>query len=110
MRVRRTTTTTVALAILAILALMAPPAFADDLSESKGFRKGVTVAGIRQHQAAFQAHSDANGGNRVGGSPGYAASRDYVVAKMQAAGYDVSTHAFEFLFNADRTPASTTRR
>ena len=102
MRARRTTT--VALAMLAIVAVTASPAFADDLSESKGFRKAVTLAGIREHQAAFQAHSNANGGNRVGGSPGYNASRDYVIAKMQAAGYVVTTHAFEFLFNADRTP------
>jgi Zn-dependent M28 family amino/carboxypeptidase len=102
MRIRRTTT--LAVGMLAILAVTAPPALADDLSESKGFRKAVTLAGVREHQAAFQTHSDDNGGNRVGGSAGYADSRDYVIDRMEAAGYDVSTHAFEFLFNADATP------
>ena len=104
MRSRRMAALSIVSTIVALLAALAPPAFADDISESKGFRKAVTLAGIREHQAAFQAHSNANGGNRVGGSPGYNASRDYVIAKMQAAGYVVTTHAFEFLFNADRTP------
>jgi hypothetical protein len=71
---------------------------------SKKLRKEVTVEGIRAHQQAFQNHSDLNGGNRVAGSPGFVASVDYVKAMAEAAGYDVSTNEFEFLFNADRTP------
>ncbi len=78
---------------------------ASDISSTRGFRKAVTLAGIREHQAAFQAHSDNNGGNRVAGGPGYEASANYVTARMQAAGYTVSSQYFEFLFNADRTPA-----
>ena len=91
-------------AITLLAAVAAPPVGADDISESKGFRKGVTLSGIREHQAAFQSFSDANGGNRAGGSPGYNASRDYVVQRMEAAGYDVSTQAFQFVYNADNTP------
>lgn len=75
-----------------------------DVASTKGFRKAVTLAGIREHQAAFQSFSDANGGNRVAGGPGYEASAEYVVAKMQAAGYSVSSQEFAFRFNADRTP------
>ena len=75
-----------------------------EIQQTKGFRNAVTVAGIREHQAAFQAHSDANGGNRVAGSAAYAASRDYVIQRMEAAGYEVSTHSFDFLYNADATP------
>jgi Zn-dependent M28 family amino/carboxypeptidase len=93
-----------ALALLASIALVGSQVSAADLSESKGFRKGVTLAGIREHQAALQSFSDANGGNRVAGSPGFVASRDYVVERMEAAGYDVTIQPFEFLFNADRTP------
>jgi Zn-dependent M28 family amino/carboxypeptidase len=104
MRSRRTAALSIVVTIVALLAALAPPAFASDITESKGFRKAVTVGGIREHQAAFQAHSDANGGNRVAGSAGYAASRDYVKAKMEAAGYQVTTHAFQFLYNADATP------
>ena len=91
-------------AALVAVALVAGSAAADDLSESKGFRKAVTLAGIREHQAALQSFSNANGGNRVAGSPGFVASRDYVVNKMTAAGYNVTTQAFQFLFNADATP------
>lgn len=99
----------IVLAITAILVatIVGPAAAANPTSEieqTKGFRRAVTVAGIREHQAAFQAHSDANGGNRVGGSPAYAASRDYVIARMTAAGYNVSIHEFQFLYNADATP------
>lgn len=56
----------------------------------------VTLAGVREHQAAFQAIADANGGTRVSGSPGYDQSVSYVVGKLTAAGYNVSTQAFQF--------------
>lgn len=46
----------------------------------------VTLAGVREHQAAFQAIADANGGNRFSGLPGYDASVDYVVERLEAAG------------------------
>ena len=82
----------------------APSAQADDVNESRGFRKALTLEGVRAHQAAFQDHSDLNGGNRVGGSPGFEASASYVKAKAQAAGYTVSDHFFDFVYNADRTP------
>ncbi|HAV76259.1 MAG TPA: aminopeptidase [Anaerolineae bacterium] len=60
----------------------------------------VTVEGVREHQAAFQAIADANGGVRAAGTPGYDASLDYVVAKMTAAGYNVSVNAFPFVYVA----------
>ena len=46
---------------------------------------------VRAHQAALQAIADANGGNRFSGRPGYDRSVDYVVGKLQAAGYNVTT-------------------
>jgi Zn-dependent M28 family amino/carboxypeptidase len=97
----------VAIAAILLMTSVAPVAAASPTSEiqqTQGFRKAVTAAGIREHQAAFQAMSDANGGNRAAGSPAYAASRDYVMARMAAAGYTVSTHSFQFAYNADRTP------
>ena len=105
MRPRRRTLIPLALALLASTALVGSQvSAAADLQVSKGFRKAVTLAGVREHQAAFQAIADANGGNRVGGSIAYDKSVEYVIERMEAAGYDVSTHAFEFLFNADATP------
>jgi Zn-dependent M28 family amino/carboxypeptidase len=104
MRHRRRSMFPLALAILASLTLVAPSVSAADNSESKGFRKGVTLAGIREHQAALQSFADDHGGSRVAGSAGFNASRDYVIVRAEAAGYEVTTQDFEFLFNADRTP------
>jgi hypothetical protein len=41
----------------------------------------VTLDGVREHQAAFQAIADANGDTRVSGRPGYDASVEYVADK-----------------------------
>ena len=60
----------------------------------------VTLEGVRSHQAAFQAIADANGGTRAAGTPGYDQSVNYVVGKLTAAGYDVSLHAFPFVYVA----------
>ena len=57
----------------------------------------VTVEGVREHQAAFQAIADANGGTRAAGTPGYDASVEYVAEKMEAAGYNVTLNAFPFV-------------
>lgn len=56
----------------------------------------VTLEGVREHQAAFQAIADANGGIRTSGTPGYDASADYVANKMAAAGYVVTVQPFDF--------------
>jgi Zn-dependent M28 family amino/carboxypeptidase len=58
----------------------------------------VDVAGVRQHQAALQAIADANGGTRAAGMPGYDASVEYVVDKLEAAGYNVTLDPFDFTF------------
>jgi Zn-dependent M28 family amino/carboxypeptidase len=60
----------------------------------------VTLERVREHQAAFQAIADANGGTRAAGTPGYDASVDYVVEQATAAGYQVSLHTFDFVFQA----------
>jgi Zn-dependent M28 family amino/carboxypeptidase len=57
----------------------------------------VTLQGVREHQAAFQAIADANGGNRFSGLPGYDASVDYVVERLEAAGYDPEVQPFDYL-------------
>jgi Zn-dependent M28 family amino/carboxypeptidase len=57
----------------------------------------IRVDQVRAHQAAFQAIADANGGNRFSGLPGYDASVDYVVEKLEAAGYDPVVQEFSYL-------------
>ncbi len=53
---------------------------------------------VRAHQAALQAIADANGGNRAAGLPGYTGSVEYVVEKLEAAGWDVTLDEFEYEF------------
>ncbi len=84
-------------AILLVGLLPATSASADPISQSKGFRKAVTVGGIREHQAALQAIADANGGNRAAATTGYDASVEYVVEKAEAAGLDVSLDPFTYV-------------
>ena len=49
----------------------------------------VTVDGVLEHEQAFQAIADANGGNRAAGTTGYTESVDYVVETLKAAGWNV---------------------
>lgn len=58
----------------------------------------VTLEGVREHQAAFQAIANANGGTRAAGTPGYDASVQYVVNRMTAAGYNVTLSGFPFVY------------
>ena len=60
----------------------------------------VTLEGVREHQAAFQAIANANGGTRAAGTPGYDASVEYVVERMTAAGYNVTLDEFPFTYIA----------
>jgi hypothetical protein len=102
LRPRRLTTLILVILVMAIAPLAV---YAAEPENTKGFRKAVTLAGVRAHQAAFQSFADAHGGNRVsGGAGGYDASAQYVYDMMAAAGYNVSFQEFEFLFNADKTP------
>ena len=58
----------------------------------------VTVDGVREHQAAFQAIADASDGTRASGTPGYDGSVDYVAGVLEAAGYDVELNGFPFTY------------
>ena len=66
---------------LAALFVIAPVGAAapDPNTVSMKLRKDVTVQGITQHLQALQNIATANGGTRASGTPGFAASRDYVV-------------------------------
>jgi hypothetical protein len=86
------------------LTLVVPTALADDISETQGFRKAVTVAGIRRHQQAFQTIADASGGNRLASTAGHDLSARYVYNRAATAGYNVSFQEFEFELVSDRTP------
>ncbi|HEX6024296.1 MAG TPA: M28 family metallopeptidase [Solirubrobacter sp.] len=57
----------------------------------------VRVEGVREHQAAFQRIANLNGGNRFSGFAGFNASVDYVVARLEKAGYDPEVQEFDYL-------------
>jgi Zn-dependent M28 family amino/carboxypeptidase len=92
------------LAGLLLALAFVPAALADapcDVRVNNTFNKlleCVTYNGVREHQAAFQAIADANGGVRLAGTPGYDESVQYVVDRMTAAGYNVSLNGFPFVF------------
>jgi Zn-dependent M28 family amino/carboxypeptidase len=55
----------------------------------------VTADAMMTHLKKLQELADANGGTRVLGSPGFAASVDYVANTLKDKGFDVSTDEFE---------------
>jgi Zn-dependent M28 family amino/carboxypeptidase len=57
----------------------------------------VRVEGVREHQAALQLIADEHDGNRFAGFAGYDASVDYVVERLEAAGYDPEVQEFDYL-------------
>jgi Zn-dependent M28 family amino/carboxypeptidase len=85
--------------VLLSVGLLSPiQAFAiDDVNTSK-FRKAVTVSGILQHERALQRIANKYDGTRASGTPGFAASADYVVKKLRKAGYKVKRQTFTFPF------------
>ncbi|MGH2655482.1 MAG: M20/M25/M40 family metallo-hydrolase [Actinomycetota bacterium] len=58
----------------------------------------MTLSGIREHQAAFQAIADANDDTRLAGTPGYDESADYVFDRLVDAGYSPVRQQFDFAF------------
>ena len=78
----------------------APPQQACDRRENNTYPKileCIRLGQVREHQAAFQAIANANGGNRFSGTAGYNASAAYVAGKLRAAGYSVTVQSFNYL-------------
>ena len=83
--------------IAASTALAAPPSCDSRVNNTIAkLLECVELEGVREHQAAFQAIADENGGTRVSGSPGYDESVDYVVERLEAAGWDTTVQEFDF--------------
>lgn len=92
-----------ALLVAALPAAAAGAPAACDVRANNTFDKllqCVTVEGVREHQAAFQAIANANGGIRAAGTPGYDASVAYVAERLTQAGWRVARHVFPFLYQA----------
>ena len=92
--------------VASTLALTTTTASGDPISETRGIRKAVTLAGVREHQQAFQDIADDNDGIRASGTPGYDASADYVAERLAAAGYTVTRQPFQFPFYEQLSPST----
>jgi Zn-dependent M28 family amino/carboxypeptidase len=101
---RRATLAIGTLSLLVVGLIAQPVAQAGPGVDSTELRDAVTVEGVREHQSALQAIADANGGTRASGTPGYEASVDYVVERLEAAGYTPEVQAFEFPFFQELAP------
>ncbi len=95
-----------ALLVATLAAVPAAPAAAVDNVNSKKLRDAVTVNGILGHERAFQRIANRNGGTRASGTPGYAASANYVKTALKNAGYKVSEQSFTFPFFRALAPAT----
>ena len=90
----------------AVATALAVPATAESNNNiSRKLRQAVTAQGVAQHLSAFDSIASANGGTRASGTPGYAASRDYVVDQLRAAGYAPTVQEFSFPFYRELSPA-----
>lgn len=91
-----------------VAAMMVPVTAAsavDDINTDK-LREAVTVGGIMTHERVLQRIANTNDGTRASGTPGYAASADYVKKTLKKAGYTISEQEFEFPFYQEVTPAT----
>jgi Zn-dependent M28 family amino/carboxypeptidase len=109
MPLRRSRSLAISATLIVGLSLLAGSVAAADIKESQGFRKGVTVAGIREHQQALQQIADANDDTRSSGTPGYSDSVDYVVGRLEAAGYEPVVQPFDFAFFEQLAPSTFAR-
>jgi Iap family predicted aminopeptidase len=64
----------------------------------------IRRAGLQQHLRELQEIADENGGNRAAGTPGYAASVDYVAGRLRAAGWDVQRQPVSYPYFEERSP------
>ena len=56
----------------------------------------VDADDVQSHLVALQDISDANGGTRASGTPGYDASADYIVGLLEGAGFTIERQGFDF--------------
>jgi len=69
-------------------------------------RQAVTAQGVARHLQALDDIAEAHGDTRASGTPGYAASVDYVVDQLESAGYHPVVQPFDFAFFRELAPAT----
>ncbi len=99
-------------ALLGVAALSAAtlsiiPASADSQSQPTTSRHATngTVRGVMDHLIELEEIGDTHG-NRASGFPGYEASRDYVVKRLEKAGYTPKVQTFQFPYYEQTGPST----
>ncbi|MFC8303510.1 M20/M25/M40 family metallo-hydrolase [Specibacter sp. NPDC057265] len=91
--------------VAAMLVPVTAASAVDDIN-TDSLRKAVTVGGIMSHERVLQRIANNNDGTRASGTPGDAASADYVKKTLKKAGYKVTEQKFDFPFYQEVTPAT----
>ncbi|GAA0980878.1 M28 family metallopeptidase [Acrocarpospora macrocephala] len=65
----------------------------------------VSRSNLVRHLRVFQDIADRNGGNRAAGTSGFDESAEYVQSQLTAAGYQVVSDPFEFMYFKELAPA-----
>jgi Zn-dependent M28 family amino/carboxypeptidase len=102
---RRRAFAVIAASALAVSVAYAAPAYAapgGNTNSVSKITKAVTLDGVMSHLEAFQDIADTYG-DRAAGREGYAASVDYVVAELEAAGYSPVVQEFEFPYTEENS-------
>ena len=81
---------------------VAAPVGAAVPADSSALREAVDAEEIYDYMTDLQLIADANGDTRASGTPGYAASVQYVVDTLTAAGYTATVQAFDFPYEEIR--------
>ncbi|MFP5315527.1 MAG: M28 family peptidase [Actinomycetes bacterium] len=88
------------------LAATAGPTYSNSSNNtSEKLRTAVSVDRVAAHLDALDTIALAHGGTRVSGTQGYNDSVDYVVGKLQAAGYKPVVQPFTFPFFQELSPS-----
>lgn len=82
-------------AALVVAACSAPPSSGPPADPGNELAGKVTADGMYVHLRKFADIAKANNGSRADGTPGYAASIDYVATVLRNKGFDVQTPAFD---------------
>ncbi len=88
----------VATAASALVLPLLPAAPANADPDPALIAQTVVASAVKKHLRKLQDIANANGGTRAAGTPGFAASRDYVAGVLKKAGYTVTLQEFDFPF------------
>jgi len=91
-----------ATALIMTAAVMSPAAAAPD---PRALAATVQPGKVQRHLQQLQKIAEENGNTRASGTPGYAASREYVVERLKKAGYKPTVQEFQFPFFEEHSTA-----